>query len=135
MPVLGLIFFDAAWYHYFYELPLFHVQHVLMVVIPWYYVWNRRFQNDLNPNRIPIYIQAVGISMIYHATILIWFSHFFNEDFSGMKCRFPGGEFAGRYWREIQVVLGGILAAIFGVIPEYFILKTLSWLNNKTKAS
>jgi len=133
MPVLGLIFYDPNWYYYFYELPMFHFQHILMIVIPWYYVWTQRFQKSFNPNRRALYIQAVGASMLYHAIVLIWMSQIYNEDFSGMKCRFPGGEFAGIYWRELQVVLGGILCAIFGIIPEFIIIKLLG--NNKTKTS
>jgi len=133
MPVLGLLFYDPNWYYYFYELPLFHLQHVLMVIVPWYYVWNGRFQTHFNPNRIFIYGQAVGLAMLYHAIILVWISQIYNEDFSGMKCRFPGGEFAGRYWREVQVVLGAILAILFGIIPEIIILKIFYFNRTKTE--
>jgi len=135
MPVLGLVFYDATWYQYSFELPMFHFQHILMVVIPWYYVWTGRFQLDFNPNRRAIYLQAVGVAMLYHATVLIWFSHYYREDFSGMRCRFPGGEFAGRYWREVQVFLGGILALIFGVIPEFLIIKLFILSSSKTKSA
>lgn len=135
MPVLGLVFYDPNWYYYFFELPMFHLQHVLMIVIPWYYVATRVFQKDFNPNRWQIFLQAVGVSMIYHATVLIWMSHLYLEDFSGMRCRFPGGEFAGKYWREVQVVFGTFLSAVFGVIPEFFILKAIHLLSSKKQDS
>jgi len=130
MPFLGLAFYDASWYVYFYELPMFHLQHVLMIIIPWYYVFTKRFQVTHNPNRKYIYLQAVGSAMMYHAVVLVWTSHFANEDFSGMKCRFPGGEFTGLFWREFQIVLGCILSILFGIIPEIIILALFSSKQN-----
>jgi len=125
MPFLGIAFYDKSWYVYFFEETLFLIQHALMIVIPWYYLMTNRFPDHPKTkfNRHHLFWTAFGVSMLYHCLVLIWASFYFNEDFSGMKCRFPGGEFAGTWFREIMVLFSVVLSFIFGILPELLFRK------------
>ena len=53
--------------------------------MPWIYVYNGRFELS-KANRTRTFIFAMNVCMLY-CIFLIWVSYYFQEDFSGMRCR------------------------------------------------
>eukprot|EP01112_Ceratiomyxa_fruticulosa_P011047 TRINITY_DN2969_c0_g1_i1.p1 TRINITY_DN2969_c0_g1~~TRINITY_DN2969_c0_g1_i1.p1 ORF type:complete len:318 (-),score=40.04 TRINITY_DN2969_c0_g1_i1:245-1090(-) len=130
MPFFGLVNADYSWFTYSFEIPLFYIHHALLLLVPYYYLFTRRYHTEdliFHPEhsdkfgwkgRASFLLKVYGICMLYHAYMLIWAGHYFDEDFNGMRC-LPGAlSFAGAHWREVMVALGIHVIFILSFIPE-----------------
>ncbi|EGC39181.1 hypothetical protein DICPUDRAFT_148075 [Dictyostelium purpureum] len=147
MPVFGLLAVpDDSWFYYSWEPFVFYLHHYTMVLIPFYYlIFNHRFhahfksktslsyEHYFNPklssfkNRIKLFVQIFILGMLYHTVVLGFGGLLLDEDFNSMRCRFPGGEMLGIWWREALSVGGLIVGILVAMIPDtifhYFLHK------------
>jgi len=123
MPLLGLLFSDPGWYVFSYEQPMFNIQHILMVVAPWYYVYTGRYDLE-KVSRTKTFIFAASICMLY-CIFLIWVAFHYQEDFCAMRCRPTILDGLGTWWREAMLPLVPILCFLFGPLPDL----AMAWLS------
>jgi len=131
MPFFGLVNADYSWFTYSFEIPLFYIHHALLLLVPYYYLFTRRYHTDdvvFHPEhsenylswkgRLSFLLKVYGICMLYHCYVLIWSGNYFDEDFNGMKCLPSALSFSGAHWREVMAAIGLAVIFILSFIPE-----------------
>eukprot|EP01113_Clastostelium_recurvatum_P036975 TRINITY_DN5360_c0_g1_i4.p1 TRINITY_DN5360_c0_g1~~TRINITY_DN5360_c0_g1_i4.p1 ORF type:complete len:327 (-),score=47.39 TRINITY_DN5360_c0_g1_i4:70-1023(-) len=150
MPVVGLFNADYSWFSYDFEVPLFYIHHLLVTIVPFYYLFTRRFHTDLlvfdpahshkyttGKGRVCFFLNAVAWASIYHVWVLVWFGWYMNEDFNGMRCvpPIPILTAMGPHWREGMFAGATLLSIIMGLLPEALAMAMWGWRRGKKQAS
>eukprot|EP01125_Pyxidicula_operculata_P005090 TRINITY_DN1863_c0_g1_i3.p1 TRINITY_DN1863_c0_g1~~TRINITY_DN1863_c0_g1_i3.p1 ORF type:complete len:134 (-),score=12.93 TRINITY_DN1863_c0_g1_i3:23-424(-) len=118
MPMLGLVFSDPGWYQWPHEQLFFDVQHFMMLAAPWYYLFTKRYDID-SVNKTGLFFVSLGVAL-YYCILLVWVSYYYQEDFSGTRCRLDAFEFLGTWWRELESLACFIMSFVFGPLPQLF---------------
>lgn len=107
---------DLSWYVNAAELYAFWLQHILMVLVPLYYLAVGRF--NTRHSSFTFFLTVYTFTVVYHSLVLIPVGYFTTTDFDNMLCPFPGGEdLVGIWWREAMGIFSSPFAFLVCYVP------------------
>lgn len=107
---------DLSWYVTKTELYAFWLQHILMTVVPFYYLAIGRF--NTKHSSLAGFLTIYTLTVIYHSLVLIPVGYWTLTDFDNMLCPFPGAEgLVGIWWREAMAIGSSPFAFLVCYLP------------------
>jgi len=99
----ALAFANMSWYMTSLEVAMFYVQHYLMILVPWYYLFCTKKFMFLS-NSLYDFVTIYALTIVYHGNVLLPMAYIAQEDFDNMLCPVPGlaNSFIGMWWRELM---------------------------------